>query len=169
MAHDMTQNMANIAQEIADIAQSIEDMAQTMTSKKVMKPPVSILNLPPELLDLILSFSASSAWAGLRLTCRHLYTHTLDTFARRFFHEVKTDLSETDLVRLECLAKNAIFAPYVHSLQIKHSQASSTGPLGICDRLGKCAAYINWLCICQSPTTETRFRRLRHQATKPGP
>lgn len=114
MAHDMTRNMKEMAQ----------DMTQTMTSQKAMKPPVNILNLPPELLDLILSFSASSAWTSLRLTCRHLYTRTLDTFARRFFHEVKTDLSEAHLVRLECLAKNAFFAPYVHCLQIKHSQAT---------------------------------------------
>lgn len=137
MAHDMAlsmlnmaQNMKNLAQDMANMAQNMKDMSQGMAqvASKLPEPPVGILNLPPELLDLVLSFSTSSDWTSLRLTCKHIYTHTLDTFARRFLHTLKTNISEADLPRLECLAENASLAPYVRSLQIEHRPAEYDKP-----------------------------------------
>lgn len=128
---DMAQNIediADMAQDIAHMARSLDLMAQ-VTSKMSIKPPVSILNLPPELLDLVLSFSAGSDCASLRLTCRQIYTYTLDTLARRFFHKLKTDTSEASLARLECLAENITLAPYVHGLQFEHRQAKNHNKL----------------------------------------
>ncbi|BCS25393.1 uncharacterized protein APUU_50104S [Aspergillus puulaauensis] len=102
-------DMADMAQNMADLADMAQDMARMARSLALMAQVTSKIQI---------------------------YTYTLDTLARRFFHKLKTDTSEASLARLECLAENTTLAPYVHGLQFEHRQAKNNSKLQYLDVAG---------------------------------
>ncbi|KAL3473952.1 hypothetical protein BJX99DRAFT_260799 [Aspergillus californicus] len=86
-----------------------------------------ILDLPPELLDIIASFVYPYDVRPLRQTCRYIYSCTSRCFARTELDIIRTDLSFRSLLRLEDIARHKGFAPYVNTLVIENEYGNDIG------------------------------------------
>ncbi|OOF99074.1 hypothetical protein ASPCADRAFT_2498 [Aspergillus carbonarius ITEM 5010] len=77
---------------------------------------MSLPTLPPELVGIICSYLDLSHWCALRLTCRALYSKSLDAFSDGVFKNISFLVTTESLQRLQKIATHDVFRLRVQEL-----------------------------------------------------
>ncbi|KAJ0422035.1 hypothetical protein BJY00DRAFT_311437 [Aspergillus carlsbadensis] len=101
---------------------SQEPAAVEMNAASPAEHTVSILELPPELLDEICSYISVEEHGFLRLACRYLYLGMKHSYYTNALTIVKTDLSTKSLRCLEWIISDEFRASFVKELSITYER-----------------------------------------------
>lgn len=93
-------------------------LANDETDRMVATPQTKLLDLPPELLMMIVDATEKSSLANMRLTCRKLQDVTNEAFGTAFFTTRYVIASESSIDTLLEIVRHLVFGRYVNEIEI---------------------------------------------------